>query len=120
MAMISDCRRGVVLPRACSNSDLNEDGLWIDQVEEAVDLNTPGLFETLWVLGLFSSINAACGSFLDDYDEDEIRPAQLSGLIRALRSKRRVFRGETQETVERILAIAERAKSLNRSVHFVL
>lgn len=117
MAYIHEHRYGVVLPKA----PLDAADEWTDQVEDFVDLNQPGLFQTLWVLGLFQAINAACGSMVDEHEEEEVKPYQIPALCRALTQQLRHFRSaETRSAVESILQLARVAESSGRSLHFVL
>lgn len=120
MAYIHDCRQGVVLPKVRPQEFEEPDG-WTDQVEDSVDLNSPGLFQTLWILGLFHAINTACGSMVDEYEEEELRPNQLPALRRALKREQRRFRSDdTRSAIDKMLLLASRAESTGRSLHFVL
>ena len=116
-------RRGFVVPlneeaeRALLANDVT-----YGTVVDFYELPNDRVFESLWAIGFFDEINAQLGAMLDDYEEGEIKNAQIRALREiAIRFKDtcRVYSPE-KEAITELIRLCDAALKCGRSVFFVL
>ena len=114
-------RRGVVMaltPEAAEQIDA-----WnVDESTPVEFLAIAGeaLFYELWEIGLFTGINRACASLIDDYEAEWLRPEQLpaagvvvGGLLRQYSD------GEVGQFLRGLSALIGRATAARLPLYFV-
>jgi hypothetical protein len=114
-------RRGVVAP--CSLRAAEQLRVW--DVEPSVEVEYLALpdsvFSPVWEAGLFASINKACSTLIDDYEEEVIEPRHLARVTELLR---RAVRATPSEEVRNFLGdlmeLCRRAEARGMPVYFIL
>ena len=117
-------RRGIVVPLDSDAEEALRNGD-VDATTNVQHLIIPdnGLFERLWRIGLFSEINAQCGSMVDDYEEDFIEAPSVAGIRLAIDViERSPFSRslEVAKFLEDMRALVELASMGSHPVVFVL
>jgi hypothetical protein len=115
-------RRGVVVPM--DEDAEHEMRSW--NVSAAVHvrflpIENEASFNSIWEAGVFAELNHACGTNMDDYEEEVMEPKALDRAIAVIarRSKESCPLG-LQEFMTRLLGLLREAKEMNRPVFFVL
>lgn len=78
-------------------------------------------FGALWHTGVFGLMNQACGSLIDEYEEELLELGQLELAIGAVRKcGKQVVAPQTREVIDRLCSLLEAAQQRGRPVLFVL
>lgn len=115
-------RRGVV----CPLDQVAEEQLRRNEVDtttrvRVVEIPDDPTFRALWDLGLFSEINARCGTLIDDYDEELVEASAVAEMIASLDLV--IASAADPEILELLAAfrsLACEAEATSRPVLFVL
>jgi len=117
-------RRGVVLPA----TEEAEEKLRINDVDqqtpvEYLQIKDELLFELLWELQLFETINARTGSLIDDYEEEFIEPEDVGRIREAVDEillKEGAQCSEIRSFLRELSRLAAKAERSQRALLFVL
>lgn len=114
-------RRGVVLPL----NDAAEELLRVNDVSEDtpvlyIEIAEESFFEELWSIGIFRRINEKTNGLIDDYEEHFVD--SLESIIAATNEtiSEEILSSESRKFLLALSSLAAEAKTLNRSVLFVL
>ncbi len=116
-------RRGVIAPRSDEaerqlrscfvSSDIDVDVVPID--------DSDAIFHAIGSSGIFDAINAACGSAIDDYEEEILEPQQLPAAIATVDNMAVAdASGVVVQFRSRLLQLMRESEARKRPVMFVL
>ena len=78
-------------------------------------------FNILWNDGVFDIINKACGSAIDEHEEECLKPDQINKAIVSLsKINKNLLHVYTQAFIDKLINLLTSAKNRGTSVYFVL
>jgi hypothetical protein len=115
-------RRGIVAPLdAATEAEMRTWFLTYCARVEFLPIHEDGMFEALWEAGVFRRINSACGSFIDDYEEDIIEASSLHCAIDGVKSSGQdCAHAGLLPFQEHLISLMERARHRGQPVFFIL
>ncbi len=119
-----ECERlGIYVPKTDrAEAHLRKSGAPLLSVTvDVLSVDEDGLINELWAINLFEEINAACGSMIDDYEEDMLEPEVLDKAIDVLNRKEthRHITERMEKFLNNLLQLLQKAKDTHRPVLFI-
>ena len=115
-------RRGIVVPLTDRSAE-QLSRMWVDDFAtvEFLPIVDQSLFDEIWQANVFQSLNSACSTLIDDYEEAVLQPDVLERAISTLSASQRSVKEPAVELfVESLIAICRSAQEKHRPVYFVL
>jgi hypothetical protein len=115
-------RRGILVPLTDRSAEQLSRWSVDDFVTvEFLPIGDQSLFDEIWQASIFQSLNSACSTLIDDYEEEVLRPDDLERAIATLSASQRTVKEPAVELfVESLIAICRSALEKHRPVYFVL
>lgn len=115
-------RRGVVCPLdQIAEEQLRHNDVDLTTRVRVVEIPDNPTFSALWHLGLFSEINARCGTRIDDYEEEWVEASAIAEIVASLDSViGSVPDPEVSELLAAFRSLACEAEVSSRPLLFVL
>jgi hypothetical protein len=120
--MVELDRRGIYVPKTdrAESHFRRSRGPLSSVTVDVLSIEDDALFYELWTV--FLSINNACGSIIDDYEEDMLEPEVLDKAIDVL-NRKETHRHITERMEKFLIALVQllqKAKETHRPVLFIL
>jgi hypothetical protein len=88
-------RRGIIVPNTeAAKEQLLANAIDTESDVTFLDLEKYGDFEEIFVTGVFSDINAACGVTIDDYEDEIVDWNKAYALINVVKNKQHKMQSE--------------------------
>jgi hypothetical protein len=114
-------RRGIVAPLTDQTAD--QLATWFVDGLVSIDflpISNDAMFYKLWDTGIFQSLNQKCGTIIDDYEEEALKPDNMEIAMSVLiEFKQTIKDPDVNLFVENLITLCRSAQKNNHPVYFV-